>query len=189
MENEESPKKGFLRDERVRLIAQNGMVAALYYALTMLFILVPVISQFGPMQCRFSEILVLLAFFCPKLIPGLTLGCLLANFTGFMVGQGFAFDMLLGTGATLIACLLEAYASKFLLIAALWPVIANGIIVGAEVYWFFNQTALPIYVCMGWVALGELIVMAIGYVLFLFLKRNKGFMDIIGASLHREVRF
>lgn len=189
MEEQPQVKKKYQMDERVRLIVQNGMVAALYYALTMLFILVPFISQFGPIQCRFSEVLVLLAFFCPKLIPGLTLGCFLANFTGFMMGQGFAFDMLIGTGATLIACLLEAYASKFLLIAAIWPVIANGVIVGAEVYWFFNQTALPIYVCMGWVALGELIVMVVGYLLFLVLKRNKGFMNVIGATRHHEVRF
>ena len=175
--------------ERIRLIAGNGMVAALYYGLTMLMILVPAISQFGPMQCRFSEALVLIAFFCPKFIPGLTLGCLLANFTGFMVGQGFAMDMLMGTAATLIACLLEAYASKFLFIAALWPVVCNGIIVGAEIYWFFNTTNLSIFACMGWVALGELIAMAVGYAIFMIIARNQSILHIMGATRHVGVKF
>ena len=172
----------------VRRIAQNGVVAALYYGLTMLFILVPVISQFGPIQCRFSEILVLFAFFKPELTIGLTIGCFLSNMTGFLVGQGFALDMVFGTAATLIACLLEAYASRFLFIAALWPVVLNGVIVGAEIYFLFNLDNLPIWACMGWVALGELIVMVVGYLLFFFLKRNGAFMRLIGATRHLDVK-
>ena len=75
------------RSPIVRRIAQNGVVAALYYALTLLFIFVPAISQFGPMQCRFSEALVLFAFFKPELTIGLTIGCFLSNMTGFLAGQ------------------------------------------------------------------------------------------------------
>ncbi len=170
-------------------IAQNGMIAALYYGLTMLMVLVPAISQFGPIQCRFSEVLVLVAFFRPDLTWGLTLGCFLANMTGFLVGQGFALDMLFGTAATLIACLLEAYASRFLFIAALWPVILNGVIVGGEIYWVFNLDNMPLWACMGWVALGELIAMAVGYVLFMILIRNKGVMKVMAPTRHAEVRF
>lgn len=47
----------------------------------------------------------------------------------------------------------------------------------------------PIWACMGWVALGELIAMAVGYVLFLILKRNHSFMNLIGANRHLDVKF
>lgn len=156
-----------LAQSPVRRIARNGIVAALYYAVTCLMIFVPVLSQFGPIQCRVSELLVLLAFFEPSLTIGLTLGCFLANLTGFRAGQGFAMDFLFGTLATLIACLLEAYCSKFLFVAALWPVAINGVIVG----------------------LGELIAMAIGYALLMILVRNQGAMRLIGATRHMDVRF
>ncbi|MBO5528442.1 MAG: QueT transporter family protein, partial [Bacilli bacterium] len=63
----------------IRFITRNAIVVAMYYAFTMLMVFFPVISQFGPMQCRFSEILVLLAFFDPSLTFGLTLGCFFAN--------------------------------------------------------------------------------------------------------------
>ena len=169
------------RSPIVRRIARNGVVAALYYGLTMLMILVLAISQFGVIQCRFSEMLVLLAFFDPSLIFGLTLGCLLANVTGVLMGQAIALDILFGTLATLIACLLEAYVSKFLFVAALWPVAINGIVVGTELYFFLNAEGLPIYLCMFYVALGELIALAVGYVVFMIIARNKSMLRVIGA--------
>ena len=166
------------RDSRVYNIAQNGIVAGLYYGLSLLCILAPVISQFGPIQCRISEIMVLLAFFKPRLSIGLTLGCFLTNVTGLAMGQSFPMDMLLGTLATLIACLLEAWCAPYLCIACLYPVLTNGLIVGAEIYWFFNNDNLSIFACMGFVALGELIAVTIGYIIFLFLMRNKGVMNL-----------
>lgn len=155
----------------------------------MLMILVPVISQFGVIQCRFSEMLVLLAFFDPSLTFGLTLGCLLANVTGLLMGQAIALDILFGTLATLIACLLEAYVSKFLFVAALWPVAINGVIVGAELYFFLNAEGLPFYLCMLYVAIGEFITLAVGYVLFVFIARNKAMLRVIGATRHLDARF
>ena len=174
---------------RIMLIARNGIVAGLYYALTMLMVLVPAISQFGPIQCRFSEFMVLLAFFDPSLTVGLTIGCLLANVTGFAMGQGFVWDILIGTGATLLACLFEAYLSKFLCIAALWPVVFNGLIVGTEIYFLFNDAGIPLVACMGYVALGELIAIALGYALFMVLVRRKGMLKRIGMTRHLEVKF
>ena len=175
--------------KRILAIVQNGMVAALYYALTMLFIFVPAISQFGPIQCRLSEIFVLLAFFRPDLSFGLTLGCFFANLHGFLAGQGFAWDLLFGTGATLIACLLEAYAAPFLFIALLYPIAVNGIVVGAEIYAFFNFEGLSIWACMGFVALGEAIAMALGYALFMALIRNRGFMNVLKPTRHAHAKF
>ena len=177
------------KHSRIRFIVENGMVAGLYYGLTMLMILFPVISQFGPIQCRLSEIMVLLAFFKPSLTWGLTIGCLLANVTGAAIGQGFPIDILFGTMATLIACLLEAYASPRLFVAALWPVAINGLIVGTEIYFMFNEGKLPLAACMGWVALGELIAMAVGYAVFMILMRNKPAMRLLAPTRHAEVNY
>ena len=173
----------------VRRIARNGIVAALYYGLTMLMVLVPAISQFGPIQCRFSEFMVLLAFFDPSLTVGLTIGCFLANLTGFLMGQSIALDLIFGTLATLIACLLEAYFSRFLFVAALWPVVLNGVIVGAEIYFLMNLDNLPIWLCMGYVALGELIALTVGYIIFMIMVRQPPVMQVIGATRHTDVRF
>ena len=50
--------------------------------------------------------------------------------------------------------------------------VINGLVVGTELYFFLNVDQLPWYVVAGWVALGELIAMAFGYALFMFLIRN-----------------
>ena len=170
-------------------IVENGIVAGLYYALTMLFVLVPAISQFGPIQCRLSEFLVLLAFFKPRLTIGLTLGCFLANVTGAAIGQTTPLDILFGTAATLLGCLCCAFASPFLFVAALWHVLFNGLIVGTEVYFFFNNDKLNIFACMGFVALGELIALTVGYIIFMIIMRNKGVMKLLRPTKHADARF
>ena len=80
---------------KLRTLALGGMVAALYAALTVL--LAPL--SYGPVQLRFSEGLTLLPYFLPEAVPGLAAGCLIANLFG---GYG-AVDVVVGTGATLLA--------------------------------------------------------------------------------------
>ena len=53
----------------------NAVIAAVYAVLTIG--LSPI--SYGPIQVRLSECMVLLAFYNRKWIPGLTIGCLLAN--------------------------------------------------------------------------------------------------------------
>lgn len=151
--------------------------------------LFPIISQFGPIQCRIAEALVLLAFFRPDLTFGLTIGCFFANLTGFLMGQNLPLDLLIGVSATLVACLLEAYASPFLFIAVIWPVLLNGAVVGAELYWLLCIQDMPWIACMGYVALGELIACSIGYALFMALMRNKGFMNLLAPNKHETAKF
>ena len=58
-----------------RYLVGSAVVAALYAVLTLI---VPM-PQYGPIQFRFSEILVLLVFYNKRFIPGLVLGCAIAN--------------------------------------------------------------------------------------------------------------
>lgn len=101
----------------------NAIIAALYAALTIG--LAPI--SYGPVQVRLSEFLTLLAFYNRKYIPGLIIGCFIAN-----IGSPLGLvDMVIGTSATVIALLLMIYC-KTVWQASLMPVIANGIIIGLE---------------------------------------------------------
>ena len=59
-------------------LVQAALIAALYVALTDLANRLGLASQ--AVQIRFSEALTILPFFTPAAIPGLFIGCILANF-------------------------------------------------------------------------------------------------------------
>ena len=58
-----------------RFIVRSSVIAALYAALTL--VLAPV--AYGPVQFRVSEALTILPLFFPEAIPGLFVGCFIAN--------------------------------------------------------------------------------------------------------------
>lgn len=79
--------------------AQGAMVAALYVALTWIASIAGLSSM--AIQVRISEALCVLPFFLPAAVPGLFVGCLLANLmTGAVV-----WDILFGSLATLLGAL------------------------------------------------------------------------------------
>ena len=146
---------------RIRFIVEAALIAAMYAALT---ILIP--GGSGQIQVRVAEALTILPFFTPAAIPGLFVGCFIAN---IFVGQG-VLDMVLGPLATLIAAFITwKMPKKFL--APLPPVVINAIYVGILLYFV---AGLPILVTMGFVALGEIIACyVLGYPLLLLLERQK----------------
>lgn len=78
-----------------RFIAEAGIIAALYFVLTIINPL-----AFGSIQIRFSEALCILPFFTPAAVPGLFIGCLLSNLAGSPLGP---YDIVFGSLATLTA--------------------------------------------------------------------------------------
>lgn len=169
------------------MIARNAAVAALYFILSV----AAFFMSYGMIQFRLSEILNLLVFFNPAYTLGLTLGCLLSNIVGAAIDMASWFDLLIGTGCTLLACLLMI-PFRQLLFASFMPVIVNGVGVGLELYYLFGLSAEnALWVCMGWVALGEVVVICcVGYPIFLILKRySPKFFDILGAVRNRDFKF
>ncbi|MCX7657830.1 MAG: QueT transporter family protein [Oscillospiraceae bacterium] len=151
-------------------IARIAIVAALYFAVTLA--VAPI--AFGQVQFRVSEILVLLCFYNKDYCYSMGLGCLLANFFSPM----WTLDVPFGTLATVIAVVLMVILGKNLLIASLFPVIINGIIVGLELYVAFG--GLPLWMFMASVAFGELVVVTIvGVPVFKLLEKNQTFMKLI----------
>jgi len=145
-------------------IAQVSIIAALYAALT---VALPFLS-YGAVQFRVAEILTLLCFYDKKYRPALIIGCFVAN----LFSPLGVIDWVVGTAATAFSVIPMAWFQKFkngIWIAALFPVIANGIIIGIELRIVFDA---PLALSMATVALGEAAVMAVGAVLFkLFYKR------------------
>ena len=123
-------------------LVQGAVIAALYVVLVVIFNYI----SFGPIQFRVAEALTILPYFTPAAIPGLFIGCILAN----VIGGAVIWDIIFGSIATLIGAVftyLLRKKSKFL--APLPPVLANTIIVpwvlkyayGAEeIVWFMAVT-------------------------------------------------
>lgn len=156
---------------KIKMIANNALVAALYVGITFLT------SSFAYLgiQFRIGEILLLLVFFRKDYSVGLILGCLIAN----LFSPLGVYDVVFGTLATALSvfCISK---SKNLIIASLFPVIFNGLIVGLELYYVLE---LPFLINALTVALGELVVVTIfGTIIFTILRKKKYFMELIGAN-------
>lgn len=162
-------EKGIKAWFTTRMIAANAIVAALYCAITVACFY----FSFGMVQFRVSEILNLLVFFNPAYTIGLTIGCLLSNAIGLGMNMAGPWDLLIGTGATLVGCLLMI-PFKHLLLASFMPVIVNAVVVGAELTWLMNAVTPDLWwVSMGYVFLGEFVVInLVGYPLFLILDKK-----------------
>ncbi|MGE4282989.1 MAG: QueT transporter family protein [Clostridia bacterium] len=150
-----------------KFLVQAALIGAIYAVLTIAF--AP--FSYGIMQVRISEALTILPFFTPAAIPGLFVGCLLANIYG---GMGLA-DIVFGSLATLIAASLSYLVRKYKWLVPFPPVIVNALIVGTFLYYIFMndpEMSAPLLVIMGWVGLGQLIACyGLGYPLMLLLKK------------------
>ena len=105
-------------------LAQAGMIAAIYAALTYLAMLFNL--AYGSIQFRFSEALTILPIFTPAAIPGLAIGCLIGN-----LASPYPLDLIFGTAASLIAALLtravrHVRVKKIPVLAPLPPVLVNA---------------------------------------------------------------
>lgn len=167
-----------MTENSVKKIAANAVVAALYFVLT---IALGSLS-YEAIQFRIAECLMLLCFFRKDFVWGLTLGCLLANCASPL---GWP-DIVFGTLATLISCLCIVYLSPRMAVAAVYPVVFNALIVGAELTFVFED---PFVWNALYVAAGEAVVMAAGYALFMILKQNRGFMNSIAPDRHLSVKW
>ncbi|MBQ4580195.1 MAG: QueT transporter family protein [Clostridia bacterium] len=144
-----------------RSLCVSAVIAALYAALTLL--LAPI--SYGPIQLRLSEAMTLLPMVLPQAIPGLFVGCLIANlYTGMLT------DIIFGSLATLLAAVGTYLLRKKPLLAAACPVLANGLIVGTVLALSFN---LPLALTMAEVAIGETGAVLLGLLILSALKRAR----------------
>lgn len=164
-----------------RYIVQGAIIAALYAVLTVgQNVLIPGSASMA-VQFRVAEAMTVLAFFTPAAIPGLTIGCIIANISSVTAGLGF-YDMIFGSIATLLAALsmraLRNVCIKDIpFIALLMPAVFNGLIIGFEIDFFFMGSMhfnfVNFLIQGGLVALGELVVVfVLGIPLTIILKKR-----------------
>lgn len=160
------------------------MIAGLYAALTLA--IAPI--AFSAVQFRVSEALTVLPAFTATAIPGLSLGCALANLAGFFLGMNplGLIDAVVGTLATLIATLLSRQAGKMKgkwmrrLLVPLPPVLVNAVIVGLELTFVFGPASVPGFAAYAVsVLIGEAVICyGLGIPLMLILERKDLYQKI-----------
>ena len=158
------------RSISVKLIVVNAMIASVYAALTLA--ISPIASS--EIQFRLSEIMVFLAFYNKKYIPGLIIGCIIANLFSPMG----LLDVIFGTISTIIVCI-TMYVIKNRYLAAIIGAIITGLIIGGEL-WYAYQ--IPYLINALYVAIGELIVLIIGALVFKAIEHNEYFINILKTS-------
>ena len=121
-ENSDSSARVF----NTRALARAGIIAALYVALTYIF--GPL--AFGPLQIRPAEALCILPIFFIEAVPGLFVGCALAN----LVSHYGIYDIAFGSLITLIAALCTYFIGRLFkgnyvaaILGAVPPVLFNAI--------------------------------------------------------------
>ena len=133
-----------LRKKDTRFITRAAAIAALYCALTLL--LRPI--SYGEVQLRVSEALTILPVLTPAAVPGLFIGCLLANF----LGGSTVIDIVFGSLATLGAAVVTRRLRKRPALAALAPVLFNAVVIGLVLN---GLSDIPLPLIMLWIGLGE----------------------------------
>ena len=157
-------------------LALSGIVAGLYAAITIL----TASFAYGNIQFRIADAMCLLVVLEPSLTIGLTLGCLIAN----IFSTVSMLDIVIGTAATLLGCLLTVRLRKTWLLP-LPTILANAILVGAMLAFVLTPEAFwSGFAVMGAeVAAGEIAVLyLLGVPLYLFLKKN----NTLGTLLRKK---
>lgn len=155
----------FVKTKSLHFTAQAAIIAALYAVLTILQNIIFPGSASAAIQFRISEALTILAVFTPAAIPGLTIGCIIANLSSISLFG--PLDIIFGSHASLFAAtamhLLRNIRFFHLpVLAALMPALFNGLIIGFEIAFFFTDAGFSLggfFFAGAFVALGELAVL------------------------------
>ena len=154
---------------RARFLTRAGMIAAIYVALTYLSALFG-LSGMGLIQLRLSEALTVLPYFTAAAIPGVTIGCLLANLLTGALWQ----DVLFGTLATLIGAIGTRLLKKHRYLATLPPILANTLIIPFVLRYAYVGVSESLPLLFLTVGVGEILsVGVLGTVLQLSLEKHK----------------
>jgi uncharacterized membrane protein len=108
---------------KVRFLCHAAIIAALYVVLTLISAMLGLASN--PIQIRISEALCVLPFFSAAAIPGVTIGCLIAN----VITSGNVLDIVFGTLATLIGAVGAYLLRKWKWTVSIPTIAANTVII------------------------------------------------------------
>ena len=136
--------------KKTKTLVTGAIIAALYVVLTLLANAFGLAS--GVIQVRVSEALNVLVCFTGAAVPGVTVGCLLAN----LLPGGVVLDIIFGTLASFIGAFGGYLLRKNRLLALLCPILSNTIIVPFVLKFAYGAPD-AIWFLFGSVAVGEVI--------------------------------
>lgn len=150
-------------------LVKSAVVASIYAVLTLIL---PMLS-YGPIQLRLSEIMVLLVFYNKRFIPGLVLGCMIANLASPIA----FFDVIFGSLASYIAFNFMV-KQKNLFFCSLFMV--ASMVIPALITYLLLDNSLSFIIMLLQFMLSEFVVVSIiAVIIFKMLERNRGFMNYI----------
>ncbi len=155
-------------NNKVKYLTQAAVIGALYVALTLLF--API--SYGEVQVRISEALTVLPFFTPAAIPGLFVGCILAN----LIGGSILVDVIFGSLATLLGAIGTYAIRKYRVLVPVPPIVSNTIIIPLVLRFGYGVN-LPVYLLGISIFAGEVVsCYVLGMILLLALNKYRGFL-------------
>ena len=157
--------------KHTRYVTQAALIAALYVVLTYLAAAMGLSS--GIIQIRFSEALTILPYFMSSAVPGLFVGCILAN---LLTGCAL-WDIVFGSIATLMGAVITYLLrdkNKFL--APVAPILSNTIIVPFVLKYVYGMSGgLPYFFLT--VFIGEVLSCGVlGMILLYSLEKHKKYL-------------
>lgn len=159
------------RKSTTLFLAQGAIIAAMYVALTLIF--API--SFGAIQVRIAEALTILPLFTPAAIPGLFIGCLIAN----GLGGGILLDVIFGSIATLIGAAL-GYLLRFNRWLVPIPAILSNTVIVPLVLKYGYGVDMPIWLLMIYIVVGEILgCYLLGELLASGILRRKSLTDLL----------
>ena len=137
-----------MKNKNAAYLAQGAMIAALYVVLTLFINAFNLAS--GAIQVRISEALTILPVFTSTAVPGLFIGCILAN----ILGGNHILDVVFGSLATLLGAIgTRKLRNAHPLLAPVPPIVANTIVVPFVLKYAYGLPAsvpfMMLTVCIG----------------------------------------
>ncbi|MGI6085854.1 MAG: QueT transporter family protein [Acetivibrionales bacterium] len=158
-----------------KFLVQSALLAAFYASLT----IISGSFGYGPIQFRVAEALTVLPAIMPAAIPGLCIGCILANWIG-----GFGIiDLVFGSLATLLAGFSTYLLKNYRFLYPFPPVFFNSIIVGAYVYLLYDNS-YSMGLTMLFIGISEFIICyGLGLPLIAYIKKNRVLRKAFGIDI------
>lgn len=160
---------------KVKTLAGNGIVAALYIAVS--FLIQPL--MFSNIQFRVPEIFNHLIVFNKKYIYGIVGGVFLANLFFSPLGM---YDLVFGVGQSILALLITIFTSRYIK-GIFARMTVNTVVFSFTMFliaWELNL-AIKLPFMLAWIttAIGEFVVMAIGIPIIYALNKRVDFKKFV----------
>lgn len=165
-----------MKSNRAFFVTNAAFIAAVYVVLTFVANAFGLAS--GVIQVRLSEALCILPFFTPAAIPGLFVGCLLAN----LITGCCLLDIVFGSLATLLGASLGYLLRKYKYLIPVPTILANAFIVPFVLIYGYGEP-LPYWYLFATVGAGEVISAgALGIILLTALVNVPSFQSVFSES-------